>query len=57
MAGSQHKAFQPKSPERLRGENAEIECELVLAFFLLFELGPPTASAGVFVTVVKRCRS
>ena len=34
MAGSQYKAFQPKLPGKLNGKNAQIECELIWAFFL-----------------------
>ena len=52
MAGSQHEASQPKLPERLTGKNAQIECKLVLAFFLHVDGGPATASAEVFVMVV-----
>jgi hypothetical protein len=39
-------------PERLTGKNAQIECKLVLAFFLHVDGGPATASAKVFVMVV-----
>jgi hypothetical protein len=52
MAGPQHDASQPKLPERLTGKNAQIECKLVLAFFLHVDGGPATASAEVFVMVV-----
>ena len=51
MAGPQHEASQPKLPERLTGKNAQIECKLVLAFFLHADGGPASASVAVFVVV------
>ena len=45
MAGSQYKAYQPKLPERLIGKTAQIECELVWAFFLHVDEVPAAAIA------------
>ena len=39
-------------PERLTGKNAQIECELVWAFFLHVDEVPAAAIAEVFVMVV-----
>jgi len=39
-------------PERLTGKNAQIECELVWAFFLHVDEMPAAAIAEVFVMVV-----
>ena len=52
MAGSQYKAYQPKLPERLIGKTAQIECQLVWAFFLHVDEVPAAAIAEVFVMVV-----